>query len=398
MENNPSKPRILWVIQDNQVTPHIADFLKFFKAGIGKVDIQLMIAEKDQHALEMLSPVSPRYYKVTRHDQGNTYDNFMRKKELIQDVRFIDGPPVWQVLLLDDLGAGNVARTVIHTEPDPATRAIVLQIPTPLGSTVEEELIFQAWVRWAHAHRIFIVGYELLSLYTRWTMLPSILDGIITANQRSYDYLTRPEAGIKGKVWNLPPYESNVFSVGTSNLWRNGLQVPYHYRMKYSLSPETTVLYIPHNVAMSYEYRKLVEVLLDYAPRLHLMFSIGKDQVRGTHNHEQIIRTISGTDLDRFQSCSFHDLNAPWEMVMADAVVACSECYSSLTAQANGIPSIVFDPLVPETREPNLIFTNSTRALKHHLEAVLSRKEKTTDLTSILFEILNGLHPKPFLT
>lgn len=394
MKNNESKPCILWVLQNNQVSPHIADFLKFFKTGIGKIDINFLVPESNKDNLKIIEPLSPTYFQAARHDRGNTYDNFTQKKDLIRDLEFSDGLKVWQALLLDDLGAGNITETIINLKPGGNIKGIILQIPTPLGSSAEEELIFQAWVRWAHKYNIFIVGYELLSLYTRWTTLPSILDGIITTNTRSYDYLTSRSSNINGKVWHLPRHEGKVFSVGTGNLWHNGLQAPYIYKMKYNIPNDKLIAYIPHNVAMSYEYRKLLEGMQDYASDLHLMFCIGKDQVRGTHTHEEIIKTISADTLNKFHSYSFHDINAPWEMVMADIVIACSECFSSLVAQANGIPSIIIDETVPEAELPYLQFVHNYDALNITLKDSVASKKKTTDLTSIIYQIVNQQHKK----
>lgn len=389
MNNLNSKPTILWVLQNNQISPVILDYLKLLKQGLGKVNIQFLVPFDDDEALKMTKPLKPMTFNAIRNTSPRSAENFERKRSLIHDATFPEGLKVWQTLVLDDLGEGLLSETNLELPKLTNVKGIILQIPTPLGSATKEELIFNAWVRTAHENSVFIAGYEMLSLYTRWTMIPSMLDGIITTNELSFDYLCEEKQNINGKVWKLPQHEGKAFSPGTSVLWRNGLNAPYHYRQKYNIPPQTTILYIAHNVAMSYEFKRLLEEIKECASNIHLMFSIGKDQIRGTHTHEEIIKTISHNTLDKFCSYSFHDLNAPWEMVMADAVMACSSCYCTIVAEANTIPCIVMDDSVPQANHGYLKIVNSYSQVRHELCKIMETRRKTTDMTNIIYQILN---------
>ncbi|MBU2453700.1 MAG: hypothetical protein KJ668_10345 [Proteobacteria bacterium] len=390
MTNLNAKPTLVWVLQDNQISPIIFDFLKLLKKGLGKINVQILVPEDDTKALETVKPLQPMTFKSSRRVSERSYENFSRKRDLIHDAQFPDGLKYWQTLVLDDLGEGLIMETVLGLPPLTNVKGIILQIPTPLGSATKEEFIFNAWIRIAHENKVFIAGYELLPLYTRWTMIPSMLDGVITTNELSYNLLSDPEQNINGKIWKLPLNEGKVFSPGTSILWRNGLEATYHYRIKHKLPLQTIVLYIAHNVAMSYEYKRLLEKISKFGHQIHLMFSIGKDQIRGTHTHEEIIRTISKDTLNAFSSYSFHDLNAPWEMTVADAVLACSTCYCTIVAEANGIPCIVMDDTVPEIEKGYLKIVNTYSKLQDEIKLLINTRSKTTDMTNIIYDIVNN--------
>jgi hypothetical protein len=94
---------------------------------------------------------------------------------------------------------------------------------------------------------------------------------------------------------------------------------------------------------MVYEYQELIKTLQPLGDKLHLMFSIGKDQVRGAYSQKETIEIVYKEELKRFASHSFHEANHLWEMMMADAVVACSACFSTEVAEKD-IPCIIFDP------------------------------------------------------
>lgn len=394
MKKATHKPVILWILQENQVTPHIIEFLKRMKSGISKIDILFAAPEQDRKALSAIAPLQPIFFNVSRIDHGNTNQNFNRKMDMIKDLEFSGGLDVWRALLLDDFGAGQIAETQIHMAPLTNVRGVILQIPTPLGSRTEEEYIFEAWVKWAHANGVFITGYELLPLYTRWKLLPSVLDGIMTINRLSFDYLSNTCEDVRGKVWQLPGYEANVFSIGAGNLWKRGLEVPYHYRMKYNIARGTTILYVPHNVAMTYEYKRLVQAIREYGDRIHLMFSIGTDQARGTHSHREIIETTCGDALKHFHSHSFHEISAPWEMVMADAVISCAHNYATMLGQSNGIPCIIKDETVPEAETAHLKIVSDDAGFAGLVNGILSDTLQVSDITSILYDIVNREHAK----
>ncbi|MFA5902762.1 MAG: hypothetical protein WC836_02420 [Desulfobacula sp.] len=384
-----NKPTIVWVLQDNQISPIIIDFLKLLKKGLGKINVEFLVPEDDKQALELTAPLHPLTFSSTRRVSERSYENFCRKRDIVSSGEFPDGLKYWQTLILDDLGEGLIMETSLGLPRLTDVRGIILQIPTPLGSATKEEFIVNAWIHIAHKNKVFIAGYEMLPLYARWTLIPSMLDGVITTNELSFDFLSNEKQNINGKLWKLPLNEGKVFSPGTSVLWRNGIEAPYHYRIKHDIPLKTAILYIAHNVAMSYEYKRLIEEIKIFGDRIHLMFSIGKDQVRGTHNHEQIIRTICGSTLDSFCSFSFHDLNAPWEMTASDSVLACSACYCTIVAEANGIPCIVMDDTVPEIQKGHIKFVNQYSKLQDEIDGLLRTREKTTDLTTIIYDIAN---------
>lgn len=390
MDQSNNKPSIVWVIQDNQISPIILDFLQLLKKGLGKIDIHFLVPEGDDDALKMLAPLDPLVFKYTRRISERSYENFCHKRDAIHEGQFPEGLKYWQTLVLDDLGEGLIMEHLLEIPPLTNVRAIFMQIPTPLGSATKEEFVASAWIRLAYKNNVFIAGYELLPLYTRWTLIPSILDGVITTNELSYQHLTDPAQKISGKIWKLPPNEGKVFSPGTSVLWRNGLEAPYHYRVKFGIPRNNLILYIAHNVAMSYEFKKLIESIKSFGKQIHLMFSIGKDQIRGTHTHEEIIRTICGEHLKEFGSYSFHDLNSPWEMTMADAVLACSHCYCTNVAESNGIQCLVLDEAVPEIEKGYIKIVNTYSQMNDEIAKLIDLKLKTTDITNIIFDIINN--------
>lgn len=394
MTENDTKPTILWILQDNQVSPIIVDFLKLLKEGIGKINVQVLVPARDTKIHDIVKPLNPAMFEASRTMHPSAVENFERKRDQISEVKFTHGLEAWKALVMDDMGAGILADASLHLPHLTRVVGIILQIPTPLGSAAQEEIIFYEWVRLAQDNNIFVAGYELLPLYTRWTMLPAMLDGVITTNKLSYNYLSHPDRNIKGKVWRLPAHEGKVFSPGIGSLWHNGLEAPYRIRMEHNIPKEKTIIYITHNVATSYEYRRLLEEISSSGEHIHLMFSYGKDQTRGTHSHKQVISTISGKTLDKFYSHSFHDLSRPWEMVMADAVLSVSHCYSTMVAATNGIPSIIMDPTVPQTVEGNLTFVSTHEQLKEKIKAIVENHAGITDITNIIYQIATGTYPK----
>ncbi|MFH2091053.1 MAG: hypothetical protein ABIJ31_01680 [Pseudomonadota bacterium] len=390
MTDNQIKPTILWVLQDNQVSPIIVDFLNLLRKGIGKINVQVVVPMQDTKITQLVKPLDPKTFQATRTVFPTAVENFHKKKEQLASLEFTSGLEIWKALVMDDLGAGVKAEAKLHLPHLPDVVGIVLQIPTPLGSASPEEVIFYEWIKLAHDNNIFIAGYELLPLYTRWTLLPAMLDGIITTSELAFDYLTNQNLNIKGKVWKLPRNEGKVFSPGVNSLWHNGLESPYLNRQKYNIPKDKTILYIAHNVATSYEYRRLLEEISLFGKDIHLMFSYGKDQIRGTHSHKEVISTISHDTLDLFYSHSFHDLSQPWEMTIADAALAVSHCYSIMVAENSGIPCIIMDPMVPEATAGNLAIVNSHEQVKTHVAKLIENHQKLTDITEIIYQIATG--------
>ncbi len=394
MNKKAQKPCIVWVLQDNQLSPIIIEYLKLLKKGVSKIDIVFMIPFQDEKAFKMAKELNPIPFKVSQHTEPRSMENYFKKRDQIKEAEFDEGLKVWRVLLADDLGEGVISIIKLHFDPVPNVRGLILQIPTPLGSSTAEEFIFYAWVKLAREKNLFVAGYELLPLNTRWTLIPSMVDGVITTNEFSKKTLEDPRTGIKGKIWQLPRNEAKVFSPGTGPLWQNGLESPYLNRLQHNIAPETISLYIPHNVALGHEYRRLLEEIKDFGANIHLMFTVGKDQIRGTHSHEEIIKTASKNTLDHFRSCSFHDLNAVWEMVGANAVLACAHGFSTKIAEANSIPCCIIDEYVTPLKSGHIEIVNDYDSVRRFLKSTIEEQSRITDLTQILHEIVQNQHPK----
>jgi hypothetical protein len=147
-----------------------------------------------------------------------------------------------------------------------------------------------------------------------------------------------------------------------------------------------TILYIAHNVAMTYEYKDLLSHLVPMGNNLHLMFSYGKDQVRGAHNHQQTIETICQDELKYF-SFSFHDINRSTEVTMADALICCADCYSAAVSSAIGVPTIIYDPMVPENAQGYKVWIQTTEKLTRQVQQIIDRHNEETELSHILINI-----------
>ena len=378
------KPVVYWVLQDNQVTANLIDFFELIKLRVKEfLTLKFMVPEISSQTLEMTQKLKPEVFRISSGNKPNSYEGYCRKKDQLGDNEFSDGLKFWQALLLDDLGSGHLFQTQIHAPSENNVSGVVIQIPTPLGSSDNEERIFYAWTHLAKINKVPIVGYELMSLATRWTLAPSLVDGIITTRKESYDYLTGPDADLDNKVWRIPDFERCFFSPATHPLWRKGLG-SRHQRP--DISAEKTILYIAHNVAMTYEYKDLLRHLSGMADRVHLMFSYGQDQVRGSHTHQQIIETVCKDQLPGF-SYTFHDMNQPAQITMADAVVACADCYCTEISSAIGVPTIIFDPLVPETTQGHKIWTRDKEKLTWLVNTIITRHNEATELSYVLIDI-----------
>lgn len=359
-----------------------------------QIDIIYMMPFQDDKAREMAKELEPVAFKVSQHTEPRSMENYLKKREQIQDAEFEGGLKVWRTLLADDLGEGVLSNIKLHFDPIKNVRGIVLQIPTPLGSSTGEEFVFYAWVKLARETNIFCAGYELLPLSTRWNLIPSMVDGIITSSDISRSSLSDPTSGVGGQIWQLPRNEGKIFTPSVTGMWHHGMETAYIVRSKYDIQPDMIILYLPHNVAMSYEYRRLIEEMKEFAPRIHLMFTIGKDQIRGTHTHEEIIKTMGHDVLHLFHSFSFHDLNAGWEMTAANAVIACAHCFSTRVAEANGIPSCVYDDFVPPIQSGMVTITNDYDILRQFIRALIEEQEQVTSMAEILHDIVRNKYPK----
>jgi len=218
--NKPTdKSGIYWIQQDNQITPFITDFLELLQHRVNSfTKINFLIPSHNSDTLKAAKKLNPIPFKMSSKIKPNSLGGFKLKKSLIGDHEFSDGLSFWRTLLLDDLGSGNLFRAQIHHEIESDTQAIILQIPTPLGSSASEERVFYAWVYLAKQAGIPVLGYELLPLDTRWTLAPSLLDGVITTSYDSYRHLTENKTDMKKKIWLAPRYEGRFFLPGMPSI------------------------------------------------------------------------------------------------------------------------------------------------------------------------------------
>ena len=380
-----TKPVVYWVLQDNQTTSNLIDFFELIQTRVKKfLTLKFLVPETSTATRQKVSKLNPVVFGVAYGKSPNSYEGYCLKKEQLGDHGFSDGLKFRQALLLDDLGGGNLLQTRLNLPKEKNVAGIVVQIPTPLGSTTQEEKIFYAWVHVAKTNHIPVIGYELLSLASRWTLAPSLMDGLITTQKASWDYLNSPEADLDTKIWRIPRFEGCFFSPATHPSWRKGMGLRDR---SHDIPQRKTILYIAHNVAMTYEYKNLLAHLAPMGDNLHLMFSCGKDQVRGTHTHQQTIETLCRNELKNF-SFSFHDMNQPTQITMADALVCCADCYSAAASSAIGIPTIIYDTMVPETRQGYKIWIQTPKALTRQVQQIISRHKEETGLSYILIDII----------
>jgi len=387
--NKHQKPVIYWILQDNQVTPFIVDFLTLLKQRVHEfAEIKYLIAAHNTEALKTSKKLKPVPYHMTSSTCTDSYEGFCKKRDLIGDHEFSDGLSLWRTLLLDDLGSGNLFRADLHMKEKENIHGIILQIPTPLGSSVSEERTFYSWVYTAKQSNIPIFGYELLPLDTRWTLAPSLLQGVIASTQDSFKHLSDKDTGMNNKLWLIPRYEGRFFSPSCTPLWRNGLGTAYKYQKELKIPMDRTIIYIPHNVAMTYEYKKLVSFLKPFEKKIHIMFCIGKDQIRGTHKHDEIIKIVCKNDLKTI-SHSFHDLNSPWEITMADCVAGCASCYTSSISAANNIPTIIYDPMVKPNKNNFKKSVSTIADFTSFIDKIILTHNNKTEFAKIIFQIIN---------
>jgi hypothetical protein len=388
-----TKPVVYWVLQDNQTTSNLIDFFGLIQTRVKEIlTLKFLVPGTSTATIKQLSKLNPVAFGVAYGQKQNSYEGYSLKKQQLGDHGFSDGLTFGQALLLDDLGGGNLLQTRLTPPKEKHVAGIVVQIPTPLGSCAQEEKIFYAWVHLAKLNKIPVIGYELLSLASRWTLAPSLMDGLITTQKASWDYLNTPDADLNVKIWRIPRFERCFFSPATHPSWRNTMGLRHQ---SHDIPREKTILYIAHNVAMTYEYKDLLGHLISMGKDLHLMFSYGKDQVRGAHTHQQTIETICRDELKYF-SFSFHDMNRSTEVTMADALVCCADCYNAAVSSGIGVPTIIYDPMVPENVQGYKIWIRTAGALIRQIQQIIDRHNEETELSRILIDITQrNLAPRP---
>jgi len=359
------KKKIIWLIQSNQITPIIAEFLQTLQKRMENyIDLVFVVPKTSVDILANIQSLNPVSFKITTRTAASPYAVYLSKREALGNKTFTEGLSFADTLLLDDLGGGNAQETLLGLSPPPGTCGLILQIPTPLGSSEMEEKIFHAAILWARQNRILSIGYELLPLDTRWTLAPSLPDGVIARHHESYAHLKNQLN--HQNIWLLPIYEAAIFSSVSTSFTLSGVKACYHYKNTFAIPSTRTVLYLPHNVAMVYEYQDLIKTLQPLGESLHLMFSIGKDQVRGAYSQKEAIEMVYEKELKHFASHSFHEVNNLWEMMLADAVVACSACFNTEIAEKE-ILCIIFDP-------------KASPMIRGHKKRVATREELTDSI------------------
>ncbi|MFO7752582.1 MAG: hypothetical protein R6V41_05630 [Desulfobacteraceae bacterium] len=383
------KKNVLWILQPNQTTPTILEFLELLKNRVrSHAEIKFVIPEHSKEMMDAAKTLNPLPFTISSRAARQSYNAYLAKKDLLKEGSFSDGLAISDTLLLDDFAGGNARQTSVSFSGANHIRAIVLQIPTPLGSSATEEEVFHASIQWAAKHGIPALGYELLPLDTSWKLAASLPDGVITRNRSS---LVRLKSQLNHRnIWQLPWYEASIFSPVSDGFNIKGAKASYHHINNLSIPFDRTILYIPHNVAMTHEYYTLLKMLQPFGEKLHLMFSTGTDQVRGGHSHKSIIETTCKTVLEKFASHSFHQANYTWELFMADCVVACSKCIYTLTASEKGIPWVVFDPGAETADEPENEIAADEGMLLSAIQKTINRHSDQRDLGNILLQMLNS--------
>jgi hypothetical protein len=392
----PPKNKIIWLLQPNQVTPTIHNFIALLKTRMeALINLTFMVPETASDLLEKLKDIVPGCYKTSVRSVAASHQGYLAKRAILDGNAFSMGLSFTDVLLADDLGGGNVIQTTIDMGSLDNVCGLFIQIPTPLGSSESEEQIFHAAVMMARQNHIPIVGYELLPLDTRWTLAASLPDGILTRSVETRHYLHSilPH----NNIWALPWYEGAVFSPVSDSFNINGAKASYHYRSTLQIPEGRTVIFLPHNVGMIHEYHELLKIIAEKGPFFHLMFNFGDDQVRGTHTHIEMIELIYKNELQQVASYSFHNSNNPWEMLMADSVITCSTCFHTVIAREKNIPAIIFEPMLPPATSA---FTQRISTPEHLLEALqqmIDQKQYTMEFGTLFMQLAAARKHDTFL-
>ena len=381
---------ILWLIQSNQTTPTINEFLELLQTRMEElINLSFVVPETSAKLLDKIENLKPTSFTISNRSATDSYHGYQAKKAALKGGEFSQGLTFTDTLLLDDLSGGNVIQTTLNIKTPKNTCGLILQIPTPLGSSEMEERVFHAAITWAKQNQIPVVGYELLPLDTRWTLAASLPDGVMTRTRESYDHL-KEKVGHKN-IWQLPLYESSIFSSVSANFNINGAKASYHYRSTYKIPETRTVLFLPHNVAMIYEYQEMLRIIAPMGKRIHLMFSYGEDQVRGAHTQKEMVEIVYKKELEQFASYSFHNMNSNWEMLMAECVVACSPCFQTGIAQEKNIPSIIFDPMLPEMVNGFKHRVNTAKKLESAIEQTILLTEDKMEFGTLFMQLVRNM-------
>jgi len=383
---------MLWLLQSNQITPTIYDFFKLLKTRMEKqISLCFIVPDTSKEVLDKIKDLDPVPFKVSNRSATKNYKGFQAKRKILGNNAFDMGLTYSDALLLDDLGGGNLIQTMIEFAPPEKSCGLFLQIPTALGSSEIEERIFHSAVTWAKPLGLPVIGYELLPLDTRWTLAATLPDGVIARTSESFDHLTKVLD--HENLWLLPGYEASILSSVSTKFNLDGAMSSYHYRSVHKIPETRTVLYIPHNVAMIYEYQDMLRTIAPLGKKIHLMFSYGKDQVRGTYTQTQMIELVYEKELKAYGSYSFHDMNSGWEMMTADSILACSACFQTMIAQEKNIPSLIFDPLLPPAIRGQKERVNTADRLRQAVEKIIDLNKRKTEFGTIFMQLARSMQP-----
>ncbi|MCK5098298.1 MAG: hypothetical protein KAR45_09355, partial [Desulfobacteraceae bacterium] len=91
-----NRPNIYWVLQDNQVTPLITDFLGLLKQRISNfATIKYLIPSHDNNAIKIAKKLNPTPFEMSSSIKPNSIEGFNLKKELIGEHEFSEGLSFW---------------------------------------------------------------------------------------------------------------------------------------------------------------------------------------------------------------------------------------------------------------------------------------------------------------
>ncbi len=379
---------MVWMLQANQTTQPIVNYLKLLKTRIeDHLNLVFWVPDASASQIDKLDALDPIVIETRVKSATLSLSAYQAKREALNPDRFSHGLLISDALLLDDLGGGSTQIMALRTPSPKDIHGLVVQIPSPLGSSEVEEKCYHAAILWARQHHIPSIGYELLPLDIKWSLAATMPNGIITRYPESHMHLktTLPH----NHIWQIPTYESAIFSPVSTQFHIQGVTAAYHYKNTYNIPTDRTILYIPHNIAMVYEYKTLISILSRVGKKLHLMFGTGDDQVRGGYTHTQTIEMVYEKELEQFASYAFHDMNLFWEMMAADAVVSCSSDLAVLVAEKE-LPCIIFDPQVPEMSRGNKTRVHTETKLMVLITALLTAHTQKTELAEIMMMTANA--------
>jgi hypothetical protein len=78
-----------------------------------------------------------------------------------------------------------------------------------------------------------------------------------------------------------------------------------------------------------------------------------------------------------------------WDIPTADGLVAASTCYSTCVSSSLGIPTIIYDDVVPAGANGYQKTVNSLSGLMFEIEKLVDSHAKVTELKDIISDVLS---------